>query len=241
MDQQHKLKLRKHFVKLLYGNPVLEGVPRKPVSHAKKIKKVWDSGKYYDFGIERIFRLFLVISKLFFPSIYINYFFRNSSYQAQKVAGEVFVVFKTVMPFFMLYYELWHHSWLFIINIYLLLETYLYIFYKIFVPEHNNQRTHKRSLLLLFLNFFEVIGSFAVIYAAGHFLNKPVSNWVDALYFSFVTGATIGYGDFHPVTSLGKQLVILQIVSTLAFLILFFNFFAPRAQDSGEYVDADNQ
>lgn len=201
------------------------------ISHTQRIQNVWNGGKYYDFGIQRIFRLFLVISKIFFPGIYIDYIFRNSSYQTQKVAGEIFVVFKTLMPFFMLYFQLWHHSWLYIINMYLLVETYLYIFYKIFVPEHNNQATHKRSLLLLFLNFFEVIGSFAVIYAAGNFLNKPVSNWIDALYFSFVTGATVGYGDLHPITSTGKELVVLQIISTLAFLILFFNFFTPRAQD----------
>ena len=141
------------------------------------------------------------------------------------------------MPFFMLYFQLWHHSWLYTINMYLLLETYLYIFYKIFVPEHNSQRTHKRSLLLLFLNFFEVIGSFGVIYAAGDFLNKSVANWSDALYFSLVTGATVGYGDLHPISSTGKELVMLQIVSTLAFLILFFNFFTPRAQDSEGIVD----
>ncbi|MBC7743627.1 MAG: two pore domain potassium channel family protein [Flavobacterium sp.] len=227
--------MRKHLIKLVYGNPVPDTKPKKsPVPHTKKIQNIWNSGTYYDFGIERIFRLFLVISKLFFPGIYIEHLFRNYSYQAQKVIGEVFVVFKTAVPFFMLYYQLWHNSWLFAINIYLLIETYLYIFYKIFVPEHNNQRSHKRSLLLLFLNFFEVIGSFAVIYAAGHFLNKPVSNWIDALYFSFVTGATVGYGDIHPINPIGKQLVILQIVSTLAFLILFFNFFAPRAQDSKE-------
>ena len=230
--------MRRHFIKLVYGNSGPEPKPRpSPISHAQRIQNVWNSGKFYDFGIERIFRLFLVTSKLLFPGIYIDYFFRNSSYQAQKVAGEVFVLFKTAMPFFMLYFQLWHHSWLYIINMYLLLETYLYIFYKIFVPEHNHQRTHKRSLLLLFLNFFEVIGSFGVIYAAGNFLNQPVSNWIDALYFSFVTGATVGYGELHPVTSTGKQLVILQIISTLAFLILFFNFFTPRAQDSEGIVD----
>lgn len=224
--------MNRHLIKLIFGNPAPDAEVRSnPISHAQRIEKVWNSGKYYDFGIQRIFRLFLVTSKLFFPGIYIDYFFRKSTYQTQKVAGELFVLFKTLMPFFMLYFQLWHHSWLYIINMYLLVETYLYIFYKIFVPEHNNQVTHKRSLLLLFLNFFEVIGSFGVIYAAGDFLNKPVANWIDALYFSFITGATVGYGDLHPVTSDGKQLVILQIVSTLAFLILFFNFFTPRAQD----------
>lgn len=235
---QPRPKVKRHFFKLIYGNTEPENEVRSShISHAQKIQKVWDSGKYYDFGIERIFRLFLVTSKLFFPGIYIDYFFRNSSYQAQKVAGEVFVLFKTAMPFFMLYFQLWHHSWLYTINIYLLVETYLYIFYKIFVPEHNSRRTYRRSLLLLFLNFFEVIGSFGVIYAAGNFLNHPVSNWIDALYFSFVTGATVGYGDLHPVSSAGKELVILQIISTLAFLILFFNFFTPRAQDTEGIVD----
>lgn len=230
--------MKKHFIKLLYGNSGLESEIRaEHIPHTQKIHNVWNSGKYYDFGIQRIFRLFLVISKLFFPGIYIDYIFRNSSYQTQKVAGEIFVLFKTIIPFLMLYFQLWHHSWLYAINMYLLIETYLYIFYKIFVPEHNRQGTHKRSLLLLFFNFFEVIGSFGVIYAAGNFLNKPVSNWVDALYFSFVTGATVGYGDFHPISSNGKLLVIVQIVSTLAFLILFFNFFTPRAQDLEDIED----
>jgi hypothetical protein len=225
--------VKNHLLKLIFGNPLPETTIRsKPISHRRKIQNVWNTSKYYDFGIQRIFRLFLVISKVFFPGVYIDYLFRNSSYQTHKVAGEVFVLFKTIMPFFMLYFQLWHHSWLYILNMYLLVETYLYIFYKIFVPEHNNQVTHKRSLLLLFLNFFEVIGSFGVVYAAGDFLNKPLLSWVDALYFSFVTGATVGYGDLHPVTSNGKQLVMLQIISTLAFLILFFNFFAPRAQDA---------
>ena len=230
--------MRRHFVKLIYGNSGPQGEIRsKAISHIHRIQNVWNSDRFYDFGIERIFRLFLVVSKVFFPGIYIDYLFRNKSYQAQKVAGELFVLFKTVMPFFMLYFELWHHNWLYIINMYLLLETYLYIIYKIFIPEHNHQRTHKRSLLLLFLNFFEVIGSFGVIYAAGDFLSRPVDNWIDALYFSFVTGATVGYGDLHPITTNGKQLVILQIISTLAFLILFFNFFTPRAQDSEGIVD----
>ena len=227
----------KQFIKLVYGSTGPQpGILSKPVSHAERIQSVWNSEKYYDFGIQRIFRLFLVTSKVFFPGIYLDYFTRNSSYQRQQVIGEIFVLFKTLMPFFMLYFQLWHHQWLYFINIYLLVETYLYIFYKIFVPEHNNPATHNRSLLLLFFNFFEVIGSFAVIYAAGNYLNEPVSNWIDALYFSFVTGATVGYGDLQPITSTGKQLVILQIVSTLAFLILFFNFFTPRAFDRDQFA-----
>lgn len=225
--------MKRHFKKLIYGRSDPEKLNDVVIApHFRKIEDVWNSSQYYDFGIERIFRLFLVISKVVFPGIYIEYLTRKSSNHQRKIAGEFYVIFKTLMPFIMLYYSLWDHYWLYAINIYLLIETFVYVFHKIFLPEHDQDKTHNRSLILLFFNFMEVIGSFGVIYAAGNYLNHPVANWIDALYFSFITGATIGYGDYHPVNDNGKLLVILQIISTLSFLILFFNFFAPRAQDS---------
>ncbi len=99
------------------------------------------------------------------------------------------------------------------------------------MPEHNSGRNYNRSLILLFFNFVEVIGSYGVIYAAGNYLNEPIKNIAEALYFSLITGATVGYGDVYPISQDGKMLVMTQLVSTLSFLILFFNFFAPRAQD----------
>ena len=32
--------------------------------------------------------------------------------------------------------------------------------------------------------------------------------WLDAFYFSAVTLSTVGYGDFHPVTSIGKLVTV---------------------------------
>jgi len=203
--------------------------------HFKKISNVWNSSHYHDFGIERFVRLFLVSSKVFFPGIYIELLTRNLPAHSKKIYGEFYVVFKTVMPFIMLYYSLWDHYWLFIFNIYLLIETFLYVFHKIFLPEHNYGKLANRSIILLFFNFFEVIASFGVIYAAGNYLNQPVATWIDALYFSFITGVTIGYGDFYPINETGKILVMVQVMSTISFLFLFFNFFAPRAQDSTEW------
>lgn len=195
---------------------------------------MWNSENYSDYGIERAFRLFLVVAKIFFPGIYIDRLFRHSSFYTRKVAGEFYVLFKTLYPFVLLYFGLTDYTYLYVLNIYLLIETFVYIFHKIYISEYYQQRSHKRSLLLLFLNFLEVILSFAVIYTTGKYLNKPLYSWIDAVYFSFVTGATIGYGDYYPVGGTAKGIVILQGLGTLSFLILFFNFFAPRVQDEDE-------
>ncbi|MDP3467439.1 MAG: ion channel [Daejeonella sp.] len=203
--------------------------PHKHTHHFTKIQNVWDSAHYADFGIERLLRLFLVGSKILFPGIYIEYLTKSSSLYKRKLVGEFYVIFKTLVPFFMLYFSLWNHMWLYIFNIYLLIETFLYIFHKIFLPEHDQSKMINRSIILLFFNFIEVIASFGVIYAAGNYLNQPIQGWIDALYFSFITGVTIGYGDFYPVNENGKILVMLQILSTMAFLFLFFNFFGPRS------------
>lgn len=223
--------MRKYIRSFVYGNQSFPKAKKAHVPHFQKISDVWNNSNYNDFGIERAFRLFLISSKVFFPGIYIEFLSRRSTYLNRKIKGELYVIFKTAMPFFMLYFGLWNYSWLYIFNIYLLIETYVYIFHKIFLPEHNSGNTNNRSMILLFFNFIEVIGSFGVIYAAGNYLNQSVSDWADALYFSLITGSTIGYGDIYPVTPDGRLIIMVQIVSSLSFLLLFFNFFAPRAQD----------
>ena len=226
--------MRKHLNKLVFGNQAVKKHDQWPhTPHFDRIKDVWHNSSYVDFGIERIFRLFLVTSKLFFPGVYLEYVDRQSSYHQRKIRGEIYVIFKTALPFGILYFGLWDYTWLLVLNIYLLLETYVYIFNKIFLPEHNVGVNYNRSLILLFFNFVEVIGSFAVIYGTGDYLNESVKNLTDSLYFSLITGATVGYGDIYPITAEGKIIVMMQIISSLSFLILFFNFFAPRAQDRG--------
>src|SRR5688572_29028343 len=111
--------MNRHWDKLLFGNQALNKLEDKPhIPHFDKIRNVWHNSSYNDFGIERIFRLFLVTSKIFFPGIYLDYIHRRSSYHHRKIKGELYVIFKTLMPFVMLYFELWDHTWLFMLNIY---------------------------------------------------------------------------------------------------------------------------
>jgi hypothetical protein len=65
-------------------------------------------------------------------------------------------------------------------------------------------RSYKRSMLLLFFNYIEMVFGFAVLYSFTNKFNKPLSHWFDSIYFSTVTSSTIGYGDLYPIDPLGK-------------------------------------
>jgi hypothetical protein len=71
-------------------------------------------------------------------------------------------------------------------------------------------------------------------------LNKPFSNWFDAVYFSIITSSSIGYGDFYPVTTQGKFLVSTQALLFLFFVVLFLNFFSTKIKSKG-YFEQENE
>lgn len=58
---------------------------------------------------------------------------------------------------------------------------------------------------------------------AGTVIYPFLEGWspLDALYFSVVTLATVGYGDLHPVTDLGKLFTILYILAGVGVIVVF--------------------
>ncbi len=54
-------------------------------------------------------------------------------------------------------------------------------------------------------------------------------DWLDSAYFCVVTLATVGYGDFHPVTPYGKFFAILYIVLGVALLGVFIQLAGKTA------------
>ncbi len=64
-----------------------------------------------------------------------------------------------------------------------------------------------------------VLGTGTVVF---HFVEGW--SWLDAAYFSTVTIATVGFGDLHPVTSLGKIFVIVYIFMGVGIFVAIFAF-----------------
>jgi len=91
----------------------------------------------------------------------------------------------------------------------------LNIFTKVFVEK-------KLELTLLLLLYLLVIFfSATIIYIyEGNGLNDKITSFMDAIYWSFITVSTIGYGDITPVSDAGRSATIILILAgytTIAF------------------------
>lgn len=224
----------KHFLsKLFFGKPEYN----KPLlhstyhSHWQNLRRIWNNEKHHDIGFEKILRLFLVMVQIIFPGVHIRNFFGKYGMIKRNVAIEFFVLFKTILPFIFLVTGLYHHMFAIVISAYLMVETVFYVSSLIFVSDmFVKPRSYRRNILMLFLNYMEISLSFAVIYGGLNLLGDQPHHYFDYIYFSIVTSTTIGYGDLHPVTELGKIMVCTQAVLVLAFILLFLNFFGSKVE-----------
>lgn len=62
-----------------------------------------------------------------------------------------------------------------------------------------------------------------LIIASGTIVYSALEGWslLDALYFSVVTLATVGFGDLHPTTDVGKLFTVFYILSGIGILAAF--------------------
>ena len=235
----------KHFLrKLLLGRITKDEKPLLKINPIQKriqnIKSIWNNDHQDDNGIEKIFRLFLSISQLLFPGVYIKFWFSRKNYEYQDIAMDFYIILKLLFPIYILKNNLQDHNILIYIMVYVLLETVLYIPTLIFASDMlSRPKSYKRSMLLLFLNYLEIVFAFAVLYTLGDNMNKPFTNWFDAVYFSIITANSVGYGDYYPVTPYAKALVSIQATFFLSFVVLFLNFFSAKVKNKGYFDNED--
>lgn len=146
---------------------------------------------------------------------------------------ESYVMLKVVLGLFLLF-KIKYFRFESGLSIYFILETLFYLLSIIFLEGvHKKAVSFSRSLLLLFLNYLETVIYFAVIYKSYWYKNEIIENVsnseiiksLDALYFSFMTATTVGYGDIIPPNINIKMVCIAQTIIMLIFAMLFFNKF----------------
>jgi len=230
------------FLRKLFLGKVSQNYKPKYNSIQKRIlniKSIWNNDHQEDNGIEKIVRLILSISQLLFPGIYIKYIANKKGHEYQDLVMDFYILSKLIFPILILKYQWQHNHALIWVMIYVLLETILYIPTLIFASDlFSRPRSYKRSMLMLFFNYLEIVVSFGVLYTLGDNMNKPFHHWFDPIYFSIVSSNSIGFGDYYPITIYGKFLVSLQAMFFLSFVVLFLNFFSTKVKSKG-YFDND--
>jgi hypothetical protein len=88
-------------------------------------------------------------------------------------------------------------------------------------------REPRRWVMMAPIGLIPVILAFAILYLfhGCDFGPSPILEPLQAVYFSMVTFTTLGYGDYHPVTDVGRILVVAE----LGFFILFLAIKLPIA------------
>ena len=93
------------------------------------------------------------------------------------------------------------------------------------------------ALLIVGLIFIALVTSYAGIYRQapdGSFSVPPahpsqtINRPINALYFSVVTISTVGFGDFTPVSSCQKLIVMWEIASGILLFVCSFSFLISR-------------
>lgn len=229
--------------KLLLGNSIRPKESNsKPIEKSiENIKAIWNNEHQNDSGIEKIIRLFLATSQFLFPGIYIKQVSIKKGVEFQDLMLDLYILVKVLLPLIILINSLQNQTLLLYLLLYFLLETLLYVPTLIFASDSfSRPRSYKRSMLLLFFNYLEIVFSYAVLYSCGNYLNAKFNHWFDAIYFSIITSSSIGYGDFYPTTLYGKVLVSSQAFIFLIFVVLFLNFFSTKIKHRG-YFDHENE
>ena len=205
------------------------------------VKRIWNNEHNNDFGLERIIRLFLALSLFIFPGIYVRDFFGRFGLLGRKLGVEFYVITKLILPIIFFKLDLTNNLFITIISAIMIIETVIYLTTLIFLSnEFAKPISYRRSLTSVFINYIQICLDYAVIYSycnssIPNFFNNKLTTDIQEIYFSFVTSATVGYGDIFVKNSLGQFLVITQIILFLFFAGLFITFFASKVNDPTYY------
>lgn len=235
------------FTKLIMGTNRPESKPRSVyLKESLALRHIWHNKSYNDFGLERILRLVLMLLSFAMPGTFIRELCGRKQLLIRKVVIETYSLFKIGWYFFLFQADFTTSAPALVFSLIFTIDTVHFMFSKIFLNDiHKQPISFKRTLLMTLINILEVILCFGFIYSyiddtnhtAGRIIFSTGHQLSDlqTIYFSFVTSATIGYGDIAPVDPLLIKLVLLQILLSLFFLVIVVTTITNRLHDDTFY------
>ncbi len=238
------MSLKNFFYKLFLGNP--KASVYKPSQFYKKqgenLSNIWHNRTYNDFGIERILRLSLQIIAYATPAGLVRYLTGTENLIIRKLGIEVYAISKLIFIYIAFSLDLTENTIVVWVISILTLDTIHFLIARVFLNDVFREAiSHRRSLIMTIINYVEICLCFAFIYSylddTNHQIDNPtfhISSDIpqiekghltdnQTIYFSFVTAATIGYGDISPRDSLAMKLVIIQTLTSLFFIVVFIS------------------
>lgn len=104
------------------------------------------------------------------------------------------------------------------------------------------------GILMMFVSYLAFIYAYGVLYAFVSSVDPAAFGsslgGSDAVYFSVITAATVGYGDIAPITGLAKWIVASEILFSLLYVVLLFSAAAnalQRKRSTAAPAPADGQ
>ncbi len=91
--------------------------------------------------------------------------------------------------------------------------------------------------MLTILNYIEITLGFGIIYKNCDLILKKTCSEVtsfEAVYFSFVTSTTLGYGEYLPKYWTGQLVVIFQVLVMLVLVVVVINYFLNYTKSSSK-------
>ncbi|OGP73941.1 MAG: hypothetical protein A2V86_05225 [Deltaproteobacteria bacterium RBG_16_49_23] len=198
---------------------------------ADQLNNIWNDKSV---GLNRIFKLSLLLIQFVNPFNVVCHCFDRISAVAGALFTDAYVILKLLVSLGLIYIFRTSTCAVLVISSYIIIETVLYLLRILFLsPEGNKPISPKRSLVMLFINYFTITLSFAAIYRIPGFI-PCITQPINAVYFSFVISSTLGLGNYVPIGENGQIVVIFQIITTIFFLTIFFTHFLSRLQEKGD-------
>ena len=246
--------ISRFFKILFFGNETDE--MSKPNPYYKKqnqnLKDNWHNKTYNDFGIERLFRLFLQLTAFIIPSGIFRQLSGTDNIIHRRLTVELLGIGKVIFFYLILVKFDKTNSLIFLILASIItFDTLHFLASRIFLNDVFRQPiSYKRSLLMVFINYVEICLFFAFVYAYIDHTNIDITKTMfisnsenmvshitnlQSIYFSFITSATIGYGDIVPRNDILIRVVIFQVIISLFLVVVIISNVTTKIEDETFY------